>query len=158
MNVKTSAAAAALSLLVMAAPGAMAFSTKGTNQGWSKKQRGEFDRKFAQFDRNRDGAITRDEFPGDAALFQRLDLNRDGAVTRAEVQQALPNRGALEQQARAYDRNGDGVITRNEFPGNDTAFSRLDRNGDGVLSQADRDGRGKGKAKGQAKRQHRDDD
>jgi hypothetical protein len=37
------------------------------------------------------------------------------------------------------DQNGDGVVTRNEWPGNDDAFRELDRNGDGVLSSADRE-------------------
>jgi Ca2+-binding EF-hand superfamily protein len=32
------------------------------------------------------------------------------------------------------DRNGDGVITRDEWRGNDNSFAVHDRNGDGVLS------------------------
>jgi hypothetical protein len=39
---------------------------------------------------------------------------------------------------RPHDRNGDGLITRNEWPGNDVSFRRLDRNGDGVISKYDR--------------------
>jgi hypothetical protein len=39
---------------------------------------------------------------------------------------------------RPHDRNGDGRITRNEWPGNDQSFRRLDRDGDGIISQYDR--------------------
>jgi hypothetical protein len=39
---------------------------------------------------------------------------------------------------RPHDDNGDGVVTRNEWPGDDDSFKRLDRNGDGSLSRADR--------------------
>lgn len=38
---------------------------------------------------------------------------------------------------RPHDSNGDGVITRNEWPGNDKSFRDLDRNGDGVISKYD---------------------
>src|SRR5688572_24440168 len=39
---------------------------------------------------------------------------------------------------RPHDMNGDGKITRNEWPGNDESFHRLDRDRDGVISQYDR--------------------
>src|SRR5947199_7096800 len=131
MHIKNITSAAALTILVAAVP-AMAVSThangrtKATaqNGGWSASQRAQAEQQFARFDRNGDGVITRDEFPLDAAMFQRLDLNRDGAVTRAEIEQAVPNRAAAEQQLRAYDRNGDGVVSRDEFPGDAATFSR----------------------------------
>jgi len=36
---------------------------------------------------------------------------------------------------RSMDRNGDGVVSREEWRGNDQSFGRLDRNGDGVVSR-----------------------
>jgi hypothetical protein len=39
---------------------------------------------------------------------------------------------------RPQDLNGDGVITRNEWPGNDVSFRELDRDGDGALTRKDR--------------------
>ncbi|HEX7809590.1 MAG TPA: deiodinase family protein, partial [Thermoanaerobaculia bacterium] len=36
------------------------------------------------------------------------------------------------------DADGDGVISRKEFSGDDASFARLDRNHDGVLSDADK--------------------
>jgi hypothetical protein len=41
-----------------------------------------------------------------------------------------------------HDANGDGIVTRREWPGNDQSFRKLDRNGDGVLSERDRKLRG----------------
>ena len=40
---------------------------------------------------------------------------------------------------RPHDLNGDGRVTRNEWPGNDTSFRQLDRDGDGVISHYDRE-------------------
>lgn len=154
MHIRKITSAMALTLLVATAPAAFAVKTNSVkrtaaaqNGGWSASERAQFDQQFARFDSNGDGLISRAEFPADPTLFNRLDLNRDGAITRAEVAQALPDRAALERQAQAYDRNGDGIITRDEFPGDAAAFDRLDRNRDGVLSEADRQGRGKGKGK-----------
>src|SRR5262245_6029099 len=39
---------------------------------------------------------------------------------------------------RPHDLNGDGVISRREWPGNNNSFRQLDRNHDGVLSRSDR--------------------
>jgi hypothetical protein len=39
---------------------------------------------------------------------------------------------------RPHDNSGDGVVTRDEWPGNDNSFRKLDRNGDGKLSDEDR--------------------
>jgi hypothetical protein len=38
----------------------------------------------------------------------------------------------IEQRFRQLDRNGDGKLTKDEFPG--AAFGRMDANGDGVLT------------------------
>lgn len=50
------------------------------------------------------------------------------------------------------DRNGDGVITRDEWRGNDNSFRKHDRNRDGILSGDELRGNGKGK------KAERDDD
>ncbi|HYP08146.1 MAG TPA: hypothetical protein VER03_18075 [Bryobacteraceae bacterium] len=39
---------------------------------------------------------------------------------------------------RPQDLNGDGIITRNEWPGNDQSFKQLDEDGDGSLTNKDR--------------------
>jgi Ca2+-binding EF-hand superfamily protein len=39
-----------------------------------------------------------------------------------------------QTQVRDMDQNNDGVITRNEWRGNDRAFQARDKNKDGILS------------------------
>ena len=38
---------------------------------------------------------------------------------------------------RKMDRNGDGDISRREFPGTDAVFQQLDSDGDGLISAAE---------------------
>ncbi len=40
---------------------------------------------FYRLDRNQDGTLSPDEFPGEKALFDRLDQNRDRIVTLKEA-------------------------------------------------------------------------
>jgi hypothetical protein len=44
------------------------------------------------------------------------------------------NRNGSKIKHRGMDRNGDGIISRREWRGNDVSFDRHDRNGDGILS------------------------
>ncbi len=52
------------------------------------------------------------------------------------VSMAVPGTAAAQEKARfrGMDRNHDGVISRDEWRGNDQSFREHDRNGDGVLS------------------------
>ena len=43
---------------------------------------------FRKFDRNADGELSRSEFPGPAAEFDRMDADRDGYLTAAEAEAA----------------------------------------------------------------------
>ena len=49
-------------------------------------QRGNIQERFAEFDKNGDGRVTRDELRM-RRLFDRLDRNGDGAITRDELPQ-----------------------------------------------------------------------
>jgi Ca2+-binding EF-hand superfamily protein len=109
--------------------------------------------RFDQADRNGDGRIARDEWPGNVAAFNRADRNADGVITRDEFSTALADRAAgtsgdaaMNQADRSrreditarfnrVDRNGDGRIARDEWAGNASAFDRMDRNGDGVITR-----------------------
>lgn len=157
MNIRRTGGVVALAIFVAAAPVALA-KDKGKQKGKGKqKQRSdesrristddrvELDRIFGQLDRNRDGVISRAEWPHELSLFQQLDRNRDNVLTRAELIDAR-NRDRDDYDDRDYydgrenmrfkgmDTNGDGVITRREWRGNDRSFRNHDRNGDGVLS------------------------
>jgi Ca2+-binding EF-hand superfamily protein len=80
--------------------------------------------RFAQLDRNKDGAVTRGELGAGAVaanasrpsfadmLFARADADRDGKVTYAELAAAAPD-VRREDFARA-DENGDGQLSKEE--------------------------------------------
>lgn len=63
---------------------------------------------FEQLDKDRDGRLTKDEFPAGRELLARMDVDRDGQVSRAELElrlrraRELGERGErLRQRARA---------------------------------------------------------
>ncbi|MCC6670646.1 MAG: EF-hand domain-containing protein [Planctomycetes bacterium] len=112
---------------------------------------------FASFDRNKDGVVVRDEFPGSDAQFQAMDKDRNGKVTPAElaaseVLRAL--RAARDSAARpprartgladvaearlAVLLQGRARIPRAEWTGTDVGFQSLDLDGNGVLDAADK--------------------
>lgn len=137
MDYRKSIAAAALALVVAASPEAFA-----KQKGKQKKDRSHAEDVYTQYDTNRDGRISRAEFPADPLLFDRADRNGDGVLTRAEAE-SFARSTNVDSELRRLDRNGDGAISRSEWRGDLDAFARLDRNGDGVLSPADRTNGGK---------------
>lgn len=104
--------------------------------------------RFAQWDTNGDGQISREEAraAGEAMAlkrFDKLDLNKDGVVTQEEIQQAHANRRAallqkFEARFKAADTDGDGGLSKAEmlagFPRLARHFDRLDANKDGIVT------------------------
>lgn len=88
---------------------------------------------FATWDKDKDGRLDKDEFE-QRYLFVRVDLDRDGYVTRPEVERFKRGFEGTDFVSR-FDLNGDGKVTPAEFGGASEVFRRLDRNGDGVVSR-----------------------
>ncbi len=89
-----------------------------------------------RFDRDGNGRIARQEFPGGDADFARLDRDHDKALSAADfdfsASSLAPSPGALVFSR--VDRDGNGKITRDEL---DAFFRAADSGGQGFLSLAD---------------------
>ncbi len=149
---KTIALAAVLVALPLAVPlAALAQEPAATNSAGSSQVTaapGRHHDRFAQWDTNGDGQITREEAQAAGAAmalkrFDKLDLNKDGVVTREEIQQARAARRAALQEKfaarfKAADTNGDGALSKAEmtaaFPRLARHFDRLDANKDGLVT------------------------
>ncbi|MEK7468214.1 MAG: EF-hand domain-containing protein [Planctomycetota bacterium] len=102
-------------------------------------------------DADGDGKISAGEFKGPKQLFGKADANADGFVDRAELDAASkklqkmaggggggkPAVGNVAEMVKRADKDGDGKVTREEWPGRPQMFDRMDKNGDGVLDDAD---------------------
>ena len=97
---------------------------------------------FARMDTNSDGRISRAEYvAARSQRFGQLDHDRDGVVTRSDFPRAAGNPQAsarLDALLGEADGNGDGKVTRQELkkapaPG----FDRVDANRDGYVTRAE---------------------
>jgi hypothetical protein len=94
--------------------------------------------RFRGMDRNGDGVITRREWSGNDVSFRNHDWNGDGVLSGREVRPGAerPNDPRPDRDRfREFDRDGNGVITRDEWPGTRAEFDRLDRNNNGRLNR-----------------------
>jgi Ca2+-binding EF-hand superfamily protein len=107
------------------------------DRGGSERHAQRYAITFEAWDRDRDGRLTTGEFRGPGELFPMIDRNRDAVLSRVEVETFLREVNEVEF-LKKYDGNGDGRVTRDEFPGTDEVFRRADRSGDGAVTAADR--------------------
>jgi Ca2+-binding EF-hand superfamily protein len=97
-------------------------SQMGPGDGWFKSSQIRYDFPWLcqQFDANGDGKVSREEFKGPAALFERLDRNRDGVLTADDFDWS--DRSKIAQQAmpanmlfRMLDQNSNGRVSKEEW-------------------------------------------
>lgn len=113
--------------------------------------RGQFGQKFlAEFDTNKDGKVTHDEF--NRTLAHEFSVATNGAPLMTLEQFANMHLKDLRQQAgdafHRIDWNGDGKITLDEYMASERdRFEAMDRDGNGVIDcGSSRGGRGGGGA------------
>jgi Ca2+-binding EF-hand superfamily protein len=115
---------------------------------------------FQQLDADKDGVLTRKEFPGSDGQFAAIDRDKDGKLTLAEFLASDVAKGMLAangrnlkephprteltalaparlRMAQQLDKNKDGKVSRSEWTGTDQAFQQLDLDGNGVLDKKD---------------------
>jgi Ca2+-binding EF-hand superfamily protein len=111
---------------------------------------------FQALDTDKDGIISASELANAAASLKTLDKNGDGKLTEDEVRPQMGGRGGrgerggrggergeasgpsadeMVQTWMAFDKNGDGRLTRDELPERmQGLFDRADENKDGFLT------------------------
>jgi hypothetical protein len=89
------------------------------------------------WDRNRDGVVTCDEWKAYAAeLFDSADANRDGSLDRTEYAKVIATDRMFETvDLSYYDADKDGKVTRSEFIEKpNRAFALLDKSNECKLT------------------------
>jgi Ca2+-binding EF-hand superfamily protein len=90
------------------------------------------------FDKDGDGKLSKDELPGPADRFSRLDANEDGFIDPTEAHRGGPRQGkGWGMLIEDFDKDGDGTLSKDEFPNPENCFSRLDTNNDGHLDSSE---------------------
>jgi hypothetical protein len=97
-------------------------SMMGPGDGWFGPSRLRYGWSWfsARYDADKDGRVTRKEFPGPAELFDRLDRDRDGAVTAADFDWSanaafLRQTDAIGQWFAGMDTDSNGRLSRKEW-------------------------------------------
>jgi Ca2+-binding EF-hand superfamily protein len=96
------------------------------------------------FDKNKDGTIQREEYPGDEGKFRKYDRNKDGAFSPAELlAMATDEIEDIRKQMRnpdryefltLFDADKDGNVGLDEYDGPSDAFKKYDKNDDGLVA------------------------
>jgi hypothetical protein len=114
-------------------------SRMGPGDGWFGPSRSRYDWAWLRkrFPPNKDGAITRKEFRGPAELFDRLDRDRDGAITAEDFDWSpkspfLRQMSAYEGWFRGMDSDSNGRVSRKEWQ---ALFERMARGKDHITPE-----------------------
>jgi Ca2+-binding EF-hand superfamily protein len=104
--------------------------------------RARFD--IASFDRNKDGLIQVEEYPGDKTVFRGFDKNKDGALSLDEVavmaeEEIADIRKKMKSPNRyeflvLFDSDKDNNVGLDEYDGPMAEFRKYDKDGDGVVT------------------------
>jgi len=145
MNCRIKAGAAVVSAILLFFTGC-SFAQQGNPPGKEGAVPRGMGKNFIQkFDKDNDGKVSKEEFPGPAEHFPRMDKNGDGFITGDEVQPGRPPQmGQMDGTGpqgmmgknfiQRFDKDNDGKVSKDEFTGRPDRFTGLDKNGDGFIS------------------------
>lgn len=88
---------------------------------------------WSGMDADKDGFVTVREFTGTPEEFDRADV--DGDRVLSPYDKALTReRNRAAGVLKAYDKDGDGLVSQKEWPADMSTFREHDRNRDGMLN------------------------
>jgi len=96
---------------------------------------------FDEMDTNHDGFVSREEFLAyQKKRFEEFDTNHDGKIDAKEIASSPPlmerNLKTAERMVKEWDKNGDGVVTADEFKDDaEDRFKRQDKTGSGKIAR-----------------------
>jgi Ca2+-binding EF-hand superfamily protein len=86
-----------------------------------------------KLDTDGDGYVTRREWDGDQEGFDRLDADNDGVLSKQD-RELVRSRARAEERLKAYDKNEDGFVSEDEWPGTPETFRQQDSNRNGKIT------------------------
>lgn len=93
---------------------------------------------FDAIDADGDGAISMRELRKAVVVLKQLDADKDGQITRAEALGGPPNPEAMIDRVMENDKNGDGILSKNEIPRHlAQQLHGADANNDGGIDRAE---------------------
>jgi hypothetical protein len=114
-------------------------SQMGPGEGWFHAGQSRYSWQWlaARYDANHDGVITREEFTGPPAVFERLDRDGNGVITAddfdwSEKSPFVQQADMAEHVFRMIDRNSNGKLSRAEW---DSFFEKMAKERDFVTQE-----------------------
>lgn len=105
------------------------------------QQKNSCGNRLARLDKDSDGKISQNEFPGPDEHFTQFDTDQDGYLDESELPKGPPKgkNGKMRkpQSFSSLDKDSDGKISHEEFPGPDEHFSQFDIDKDGYLDESE---------------------
>ncbi len=108
-------------------------SNESLEQNQNNSNRGNH---LSRIDKDGDGKISQDEFPGPDEHFTQFDIDEDGYLDESEMPKGPPSKKGEKHFSR-IDKDGDRKISQDEFPGPDEHFAQFDTHEDGYLDESE---------------------
>jgi len=141
MQNKTKLVLAAVALSTLGI-GALATTAFADRPGWVGHHGGMMRQMMERYDTNKDGKLTQQEVDDNRTQwFARFDADKNGSLSLKEFEALWleAHRQEMIREFQRFDPNGDAAVSLEEYK---EPLSRIvadrDRNGDGVLSKEDR--------------------